>query len=504
MTNSQADFYTNSRSLMIQGTGSDVGKSLIVAGLCRIYRRKGFSVAPFKAQNMALNSYVTPDGLEIGRAQALQAAAACVEPSVFMNPVLIKPHGDMKSQIVVMGKPWKDLDASDYYRTKERLWQYVTESMEQLRKKYDLIICEGAGSPAEINLKKDEIVNMAVAKYLKAPVLLAADIDRGGVFASLYGTVELMDPEEKELIKGFIINKFRGDVTLLQPGLKMLEDLTAGRKTAGVIPFLRNINLAQEDSVFLEKNRSFGSGPIDIAVISLPYMSNYDDLDALLLEEGVSIRLIRETSEMGNPHAILIPGSKTTIADLKWMKRQGLDKRIGELSSAGTPVAGICGGYQILGESISDPLGLEGVKGTVEALGLLPVRTILTEGKTTVRSEATAYSQEGLLKGFDDKVTGYEIHMGKTEYSGNPRPLFKLENGSSDGSVSPDGKIWGTYFHGVFNTPRFRRRWLESIGWKPSGPERSLFDVQDEQLDSLADVMEENLDMNYINGIIGL
>ncbi len=492
------------KTLMIQGTGSDVGKSLLVAGLCRIYKRRGFSVSPFKAQNMALNSYVTPDGLEIGRAQALQAAASEIEPSVQMNPVLIKPHGDMKSQIVLMGKPWKDLHASDYYGTKARLWEYVAKSLDSLNDDFDLIICEGAGSPAEINLKKQEIVNMAVAKYLNAPVLIAADIDRGGVFASLYGTVELMDPVEKGLIKGFIINKFRGDAELLKPGLKMLEDLTGGRKTAGVIPVIKDLKLAQEDSVFLEKNSVFGGGPIDIAVIHLPYVSNYDDLDALLLEEGISIRMIRTAAELGHPHAIIIPGSKTTIADLKWMREHEIDKAICKLASSGVPVAGICGGYQILGRSISDPMGLEGERGTVQGLALLPLKTTLSHGKTTVRSIAYAASSTGFLDDLEAPVTGYEIHMGETIAIDGDSPLLRMSDGSSHGYISSDGNIWGSYFHGIFNTPGFRRKWLQSLGWEVKGKAKSLDEVQNEQLDNLADILEANLDMGFIDGIIGL
>ncbi|MCP4162661.1 MAG: cobyric acid synthase [Deltaproteobacteria bacterium] len=493
-----------SKTLMIQGTASDVGKSLIVAGLCRIYKRKGISVAPFKAQNMALNSYVTPDGLEIGRAQALQAAAACLEPDVDMNPVLIKPHSDMSSQIVVMGKSWKNLHASDYYKSKSILWNHVTDSLDRMNGKYDLVICEGAGSPAEINLKTDEIVNMAVAKYLNAPVLLASDIDRGGVFASLYGTVELMDPDEKELIKGFIINKFRGYVDLLKPGLEMLENLTGGRKTAGVIPFIKNINLAQEDSVYLENNRIFGGGTLDIAVIHLPHISNFDDLDALLLEEGVTIRMVTNSSEIGYPDAVLIPGSKTTISDLKWMKDKGIDKTIIKISGEGTAVAGICGGYQILGRRICDPLGIEGKPEDIDGLGLLPIETVLTELKTTTRNEGGAYSSNGFLKYFSEKVTGYEIHMGSTSSFGEMTPLFKMKDGSTDGSVTGNGRIWGSYLHGIFNTPFFRRCWLKSIGWKETGEPRYLEDVQNRQLDHLADIMEENLDMDFINGIIGL
>lgn len=495
---------TKSKSLMIQGTGSDVGKSLLVAALCRIYSRRGISVAPFKAQNMALNSYVTPDGLELGRAQALQASAAGVEPSVYMNPLLIKPHGNMQSQIVVMGKPWKDLNASDYYRTKERLWKHVTESLDALQKNYDLIICEGAGSPAEINLKSQEIVNMAVAKYLEAPVLLAADIDRGGVFASLYGTVELMDQEEKQLIKGFLINKFRGDVSLLEPGLKMLEDLTEGRKTLAVIPYLRNINLAQEDSVFIEKNRVFGEGPIDIAVIHLPRVSNYDDLDALLLEKGIRIRMVQSVEELGEPHAIILPGSKTTIADYQWLKDSGLEDKIREMALRGIPVAGICGGYQMLGERIDDPHGVEGVHSSMDGLGLLPLLTTMNADKRTVRTTARAQWKEGFLKNFTDSVSGYEIHMGETVRTGQCHDLFITDEGRFDGAITQDGKIWGTYFHGVFNDPWFRRRWLESLGWESQGEPRFLETVQNEQLDKLADIFEENSKMSLIDGIIGL
>nr|WP_184744467.1 cobyric acid synthase [Spirochaeta isovalerica] len=489
---------------MIQGTGSDVGKSLIVAALCRIYNNRGLSVAPFKAQNMALNSFVTPDGLEIGRAQALQAAASRLETSVEMNPVLIKPHGFMKSQIVVMGKPWKDLEASDYYKTKERLWNHVRESLDSLTSRYDLVICEGAGSPAEINLKDSEIVNMAVAQYLNAPVLLAADIDRGGVFASLYGTVELLDADEKALIKGFLINKFRGDVSLLEPGLKMLEDLTGGRKTVGVIPWMADPGLAQEDSVFVEKNRRFGGGPVDIVVIQLPRMSNYDDFDALLLEKGVGIRLVDHPGEIGFPSAIIIPGSKTTAADLKWMRETGMERKIIDLAETGTPVTGICGGFQMLGLSISDPFGLEGDPGDTEGMKLLPVKTHFNREKKTVRVQGHPATDRGFLQNFNEPVTGYEIHMGESVLKEGAFPLFIKNTGEEDGAVSLDGRIWGTYFHGVFNEPGFRRRWLESIGWTVSGIPRSLNEVQEEHLDRLAGIIEENCQMDLIDRIIGL
>lgn len=491
-------------TLMIQGTGSDVGKSLITAALCRIYKRRGVSVAPFKAQNMALNSFVTPDGLEIGRAQALQAAASGIEPVVQMNPVLIKPHGFMRSQIVVMGKPWQDLNATDYYKTKKKLWNHVTESLNSLSSSYDLLICEGAGSPAEINLKDSEIVNMAVAKYLNAPVLLAADIDRGGVFASLYGTIALMDDSEKELIKGFIINKFRGDLSLLKPGLKMLEDLTDGRKTLGVIPWMGDPGLAQEDSVFVEKNRQFGGGSIDIVVIQLPRMSNYDDFDALLLEEDVGIRLVDKVWEIGTPRAIIIPGSKTTIDDLLWMRETGIEGRILEMAAQGVSVVGICGGYQMLGLKLSDPEGLEGNQESVEGMGLLPTETVLSSVKKTQRTEALAWSHFGFMKKIDKPVIGYEIHMGETRLKKNGHPLLKTEMGEPDGCINNNGLIWGTYLHGIFNEPELRRSWLESLGWKLQGEPRSLKTVQEEHLERLADVVEVNLSMETLDRIIGL
>lgn len=490
------------KSLMIQGTGSDAGKSLLVTGLCRIFKRKGVKVAPFKAQNMALNSWVTPDGLEIGRAQALQAEAAGVEISVEMNPVLIKPHGNSRSQIVVMGKPWQELEAVDYYKKKELLWEKVTASLDSLRSRFDLIIAEGAGSPAEINLAANDIVNMAVARYLKAPVLLAADINLGGVFASLYGTVELVGEENRELIKGFIINKFRGDKNLLLPGLDMLKDITGGRKTLGVVPWIPDLHLAQEDSVFLEKNRFFGSGDTDIAVISYPHMSNYDDFDALLLEEGVQVRMVKSPSELGSPSAVILPGSKTTIKDLLWMKETGLFKAVCDLAGKKTPVLGICGGYQMLGRSIRDPESREGTVKECSGFSLLPFDTLLTGEKRTVRT-VVKRAASSPFKEFFDRAEGYEVHMGRSLNNQELSPLFITEEGQSEGGVTRDGLIAGTYLHGVFNSPGFRRAWLQKLSWTPKGPGKSLREEQERELDRLADIMEENIDIQAIERILG-
>jgi adenosylcobyric acid synthase len=485
------------KTLMIQGTASNVGKSLLVAGYCRIYARRGYRVAPFKAQNMALNSYVTPDGLELGRAQALQAYAAGREPDIRMNPVLLKPEAHQRSQIVLMGKPLKTAAGSLYYKERNRLWGHVAGSLDALSAENDLIIAEGAGSPAEINLKKTEIVNMRVARHMSAPVLLAVDIDQGGSFAFLYGTLNLLDPEEQELIKGFLFNKFRGDADLLKPGLKMLEDLTGGRPTLGIIPMIENLRLAQEDSVFIENNRVFGSGDTEIAVINYPRMSNYDDMDALTLEEGVRIRFVTRPEELGNPRGILLPGSKSTRDDLKWLRETGLAGRITALARGkGVSVGGICGGYQMLGRSIADPEGIEGAPGTEEGLGLLPADTVMEPVKKTVRSD-------WVLPGGGKPLRGYEIHMGRSRAEGEPL-LIDPRTGEGEGLSLERGRLWGTYLHGLFDDPPFRRQWLSSLGWSPAGPARSLEEARDGELDRLADTLESHTDMAAVDRIIGL
>ncbi|MBN2627207.1 MAG: cobyric acid synthase [Spirochaetales bacterium] len=482
---------------MIQGTASNVGKSLLVAGYCRIYARRGYRVAPFKAQNMALNSFVTPDGLELGRAQALQAYAAGREPDIRMNPVLLKPEAHQRSQIVLMGKPLKTAAGSLYYKERNRLWDHVTDSLDSLAAENDLIIAEGAGSPAEINLKKTEIVNMRVARYLNAPVLLAVDIDQGGSFAFLYGTLNLLDPDEQTLIKGFLFNKFRGDAELLKPGLKMLEDLTEGRPTLGIIPMMENLHLAQEDSVFIEKNRIFGSGDTEIAVINYPRMSNYDDMDALTLEEGVSIRFVSRPEELGNPRGIILPGSKSTRDDLEWLKKTGLARRITGLArDRGVSVGGICGGYQMMGRTIADPDGIEGVPGTEQGLGLLPLDTVMKPVKKTVRSD-------WVLPGRGETLRGYEIHMGRSRAEGNPLLVDPL-TGEGEGLSLEKGRLWGTYLHGLFDDPPFRRQWLSSLGWSPAGPARSLEEAREGELDRLADTLETHSDIAAIDRIIGL
>ena len=347
------------RVLMVQGTASHVGKSVLVAALCRIFRQDGYNVAPFKAQNMSNNSYVTPDGGEIGRAQAVQAEAAGIEPTVEMNPVLLKPEADSKSQIVLLGKPLGSAGSSYFAEVKPRLWEAIAKSLDSLRDRYDVVVIEGAGSPAEINLKRTEIVNMRVALYSGAPVLLAGDIDRGGVFASLVGTMELLDPEERDCVKGFIINKFRGDVTLLDPGLRFLEEKT-GVPVAGVVPYYYDIDIPEEDAVPLQERRRMKERTdyiLDIAVIGFPHISNFDDFDPLNREEGVRLRYVETHDDLGSPDMVVLPGTKTTVRDLQWMRERGFAQRVRDLARDGVAVVGICGGYQMLGRAHPRPRG---------------------------------------------------------------------------------------------------------------------------------------------------
>ncbi|MFC1942597.1 cobyric acid synthase, partial [Chloroflexota bacterium] len=344
----------NARTLMIQGTASSAGKSIMVAALCRIFHQDGYRVAPFKSQNMALNSFVTAEGGEMGRAQVVQAEAAGLEPTVDMNPVLLKPTTDTGCQVIVMGKAVRTISASEYYRYTPSLLITIEDSLNRLRSAYDIVVIEGAGSPAEINLKEREIVNMRVAKMADSPVLLVGDIDRGGVFASLVGTLELLEEDEREIVKGLIINKFRGDPGLLKPGLDFLEKRTS-KPVLGVVPYFRDIRIAQEDSVYLdERSENHATGDLDIAVIRLPHISNYDDFDPLE-DEGGMVRYVTQRFELGNPHIIIIPGTKSTVSDLQYLKHSGLANSILTHAKAGTPVVGICGGYQMLGQRILDP-----------------------------------------------------------------------------------------------------------------------------------------------------
>lgn len=486
--------------LMIQGTHSNAGKSLMVTALCRIFARRGLRVAPFKAQNMALNSFVTPEGHEIGRAQAVQAEAAGVAPHVDMNPILIKPEGDGVSQLVLNGRPYTRLHAGNFYALKTELWPHVTAALDRLRQRFDLVIAEGAGSPAEINLKAGDIVNMRVARYANAPVLLVGDIDRGGVFAALVGTMVLLEPEERALVKGFIINKFRGDVRLLGDGLTMLQERAFGVPTLGVVPFLPNLRIADEDSVALETRHVRGDGEIEIAVVRLPRISNFDDFDALAAEPGVRVRFVQHPDEMTErPTALILPGSKATIADLAWLRATGLAARIQALAREGVPLVGICGGYQMLGQWLEDPDGVEAPPGTrVPGLGLLPTHTIFARQKATFQVEVEGCS--GALFAGIAGARGYEIHMGRTQ---SPAPLLRLRRTSGETVLdgAQQGAVWGTYVHGLFDNAALRHAWLKSLGWRPQGVGLSE-NWREREYDRLADHVAAHVDINAIAALV--
>ncbi len=502
--------------LMVQGTASHVGKSVMVAALCRIFRQDGFRVAPFKAQNMSNNSYVTADGGEIGRAQAVQADAAGVEARVEMNPVLLKPEADHTSQVVLMGRPLASAGAREYFAAiKPRLWTAVQHSLDSLREDFDIVVAEGAGSPAEINLKATEIVNMAVARYAKAPVMLCGDIDRGGVFASLVGTMELLEPDEKALVQAFIINKFRGDVSLLTDGLTWLEERT-GVPVAGVVPYFRDIHVPEEDSVPLEYAAPAPAAAVlDVAVVYLPHISNFDDFDPIAHHPGVSLRYADSGTALGHPDLVIIPGTKTTIPDLAWMKQRGLFQSVQQLHADGTPVVGICGGYQMLGRTLSDPDHVESSITSMEGLGLLPMDTVFQGTKETHRIKGEVVQAVGLLAGAAGlPVQGYEIHMGRTTGEGVAAPIRIDERadvpveagGSLDGAVNAAGDVLGTYVHGLFQNTGLRRALLRELARRKGLrlPESNFELDLDREYDRLADWVRSSLDMDLVYRLSGL
>jgi adenosylcobyric acid synthase len=507
------------RTVMVQGTASSVGKSLIAAALCRILAREGLRVAPFKAQNMSNNAAALRGGGEIGRAQALQALAAGVEPAVAMNPVLIKPEGDSRAQVVLLGAPYKTLHAADYRTERDALWAAVTESLDSLRGAYDVVVIEGAGSPVEINLKAGEIVNMAVARYADSPVLLVGDIDCGGVFAQFAGTLSLLEPEERELVRGLVVNKFRGDIGLLEPGLEMIRGI-CGVPVLGVVPYLHGLELAEEDGTALDRRSDGrgainGPGDVDVAVIALPRISNFDDIDALKLEPGVRLRFVAKASELGDPDAILLPGTKATLSDLDWLKRAGLDDGIRWMARLGASVVGLCGGYQMLGSTLSDPQGVEGEARSETGLGLLPVDTVFGTGKTTRQRRGRVAKGGGgfLSEAGGLAVEGYEIHAGRSAARGPA--LLELEplgeaRAQADGCSAMDGRVFGSYLHGLFDLPDFRRAWLASLRRKGSrrdigkGRYATLSEAREASLDTLADTVASALDMDELRRIIAI
>jgi adenosylcobyric acid synthase len=503
------------RVLMVQGTASHVGKSVLVSALCRIFRQDGFRVAPFKAQNMSNNSYVTRDGGEIGRAQAVQAEAAGVEARVEMNPVLLKPEADHISQVVLMGRPLHSAGARDYFALKSQLWESVRTSLDVLREAYDIVVIEGAGSPAEINLKATEIVNMRVALYAGAPVLLCGDIDRGGVFAALVGTLELLEPPEREAIKGFVINKFRGDQSLLTDGLTWLEQRT-GIPVVGVVHHYRDIHIPEEDSVALDlPARSHHSAVLDIAVIQVPHISNFDDFDPLARESGVALRYVESAAALGHPDLVILPGSKTTIPDLVWMQRQGLTDAIRGLHRQGAAIIGICGGYQMLGEKICDPEGIESSQHETDGLGLLPMTTVFGGTKETHRIRGEVVEGSGLLRSARGApVTGYEIHMGRTTGGEVNRP-FRIHDRSDasvtpatafDGATDAGGSLLGTYIHGLFHNAELRQAILVELARRKGVhlPDSAQELSVDQEFDKLADWVRGSLNMELVYRMTGL
>lgn len=496
------------KSLMIQGTGSHVGKSVLTAALCRIFRDKGINVAPFKSQNMALNSFITESGGEMGRAQVVQAEAAGLSPHVDMNPILIKPHADMEAQVIIQGKVHGNYSAKDFHGFKREAMPFVEESYKRLAKRHDLIVIEGAGSPAEINLRKNDIANMGTAHLVDAPVVLVGDIDKGGVFASLVGTLELLDDADRSRIKGFIINKFRGDISLLKPGLDFLEEKT-GLPVLGVIPYFKDIYIQEEDSVNLENLSSSSSADgkkIKIAILYLPHISNFTDFDPLEREEDLDLNYVRQGERIGNADMIIIPGSKSTISDLAYLRAAGYDDEIRKHIKRGGRVIGICGGYQMLGKSISDPHKVES-GGKVEGLGLLDIETVLKESKETHQVAAVQLDREDILK-------GYEIHMGESSYLKGASPLFeiKIRGGCDvkveDGAISSDKRVWGTYIHGIFDNDDFRRSVLAEMrkeqGLSAGDNSSSYADLKEEGYRKLAEIVRSNLDMEAICRIAGL
>ena len=480
-----------SKKLMVLGTCSNAGKSLIVAGICRILKNRGYKVAPYKSQNMALNSFITEDGLEMGRAQVVQAEAAGVKPDVRMNPILLKPNSDTGSQIILHGEVYGNYTASLYYEEKEFFEREAVKALEELEKDFDYIIMEGAGSASEINLKSKDIVNMGLAKKVGAPVIIVGDIDRGGVFGALAGTMLLFDEEERALVKGVIINKFRGNVDILKPGLEMIEDIIK-RPVLGVVPYM-DVDIDDEDSLSMKERGSKVNGLIDIVVIRTPRISNFTDFNAFEQFEGVGVRYVKSPKDLGDPDMIIIPGTKSTMGDLKWLRETGMETRIQKHASKGKPVFGICGGYQMLGQYLKDEYGVEG-GGEMKGIGLLPHSTEFSESKTRKSQIGKLAKVDGIFGGLSGmEYEGYEIHMGISAGFGN---------------IINEGNIYGTYIHGIFDRSDISSEVINSL-MKSKGVEISHEDVIDmdkykeKQYEILAENLEKAIDVDELLAILG-
>ena len=498
------------KAIMIQGTMSNAGKSLLAAGLCRIFRQDGYLVAPFKSQNMALNSFITEEGLEMGRAQVMQAEAAGIRPSVKMNPILLKPTNDVGSQVIVNGEVLGTMSARDYFKYKKKLVPDIMKAYQELSDEYDIIVIEGAGSPAEINLKNDDIVNMGMAKMAKAPVLLVGDIDRGGVFAQLIGTVDLLEPSERDMVKGLIINKFRGDKTILDPGVKMLEE-RSHIPVVGVAPYM-NIQVEDEDSLTERFDRKQSAGLIDIAVIRVPRISNFTDFNPFESVEGVSLRYVQHVSELKNPDMIILPGTKNTMEDLLWMRENGLEAAVLKAAAAGCIVFGICGGYQMLGDTLSDPYHVE-AGGKIRGMGLLPMDTVFASKKTRTRVTGQFLPMPGTFAALSGvSLEGYEIHMGESVRKEGILPATKLmvagnqpEEKKTEGAFHEN--VCGTYVHGVFDKEEVVETLIRILGERKGIDVSSITGIdfaafKETEYNILAAELRKHLEMKKIYSIL--
>jgi len=510
------------KAIMVQGTGSDVGKSILVCALCRIFRQEGLMVAPFKAQNMSNNSYVTADGREMGRAQVAQAEAAGIMPEAEMNPILLKPSGNNGSQIITMGRPLRHMTAHEYYENKDSMLEIAKKAYKSLSDEYDVIVIEGAGSPAEINIKDNDIVNMKIAEIADAPVILVTDIEKGGSFAWIVGTLELLDSDERDRVMGIIINKFRGDLSILESGIDMLEERIK-KPVLGVLPYFTNIDVDDEDSMSLdnrgnkqEVRSEKQEGLIDVVIVRLPRISNFTDFDILIREKGICGRFVEDARSIGNPDLIILPGTKNTIGDLESLKESGIADAIVNLAKIGTMVIGICGGYQMLGSVIRDPENAESKTLETEGLGLIDVSTLFRMQKSTYQVKARFHERgSDIFKGLnnDNEITGYEIHMGETELLNGTSPFLKILERSGkevrmdDGAVSSDGNVIGSYLHGIFDNDEFRLGLINKIregkGLSPMLAEELSSVAKEGQYDKLAELFRENIDMELIYEKIG-
>lgn len=495
--------------IMIQGTMSNAGKSLVTAGLCRVFKQDGYKVAPFKSQNMALNSFITKEGLEMGRAQVMQAEACGIEPSVNMNPILLKPTNDVGSQVIVNGEVLGNMSARDYYKKKTELIPHIMEAYNNLAKEYDIIVMEGAGSPAEINLKENDIVNMGMAKLVNSPVLLVGDIDRGGVFASIAGTLMLLEEDERKMIKGTIINKFRGDVNILKPGLDMIEEITK-TPVVGVVPYME-LDIDDEDSLSERFNNKGTVDLIDIAVIRLPRISNFTDFNTFEYIPGVSLRYVKSVRELKDPDMIILPGTKNTMEDLKWLRESGLETQILKQAAKGKVIFGICGGYQMLGMELSDPFNVES-GGTMAGMGLLPTKTVFEKEKVRTRVSGNFNEVSGILAELSYvEFEGYEIHMGQTTYDFNEEELTTIDNVNGEDIIKNDGlykdNVYGSYIHGIFDKEEVSKAIVESLCIDKGIDYSSISTVdiekyKEDQYDKLAEGIRNSLDMKAIYKIL--